>query len=135
MNVAPQRRVQPPANWRMPALVACLSYVGLTLVLTRPLVAHLATVLPNDLGDPLLNTWIIWWNAHAVPMTERWWNAPIFWPATGAFASSEHLLGLAPLTTPFQWLGGSAVAAYNIAYLASSPLCAMAMFALTYALT
>jgi hypothetical protein len=35
-------------------------YVALAIVYTWPLVTRLPDVLPNDLGDPMLNAWILW---------------------------------------------------------------------------
>lgn len=110
-------------------------YVALTIVHTWPLVTRFSDVLPNDLGDPMLNTWILWWNAHAVPLSTSWWNAPMFWPSTGALAFSEVLLGVTPLTSPIQWLGGSPIAAYNVAFFVTFPLSALAAHALAYKLT
>ncbi len=46
------------------AVVAFALYSLLTVALTYPLVFELSTSLPHDLGDPLLNTWILWWNAR-----------------------------------------------------------------------
>ena len=105
--------MMPPGAGRRvaPWLAAAFCYAGLAVALTWPLAAHLSTVLPHDLGDPVLNTWILWWNAHTVPASARWWNAPMFWPAQGAFAFSEHLLGISVFGTPIQWMGGSAVTA------------------------
>src|SRR6185295_9973282 len=80
-------------------------------------------------------TWFLWWNAHAVPLTTAWWDAPIFFPAHGAFAFSETCLGLAPLTTPLQWLGASPVVTYNITYIISFPAAALAAHALAHRLT
>jgi hypothetical protein len=119
----------------VPWLLAVAFYGTLTITLTWPLVVHLGAVLPHDLGDPLLNTWILWWNAHAIPLTERWWNAPMFWPATGSMAFSEQLLGLAPITTPLQWAGASAATAYDVAFLLSFLLSALAAHALAFSLT
>ncbi|MBZ5556116.1 MAG: discoidin domain-containing protein [Acidobacteriia bacterium] len=124
-----------PRVARAPSLIAAAGYTVLTCVLLWPLPIQLSTVLPHDLGDPLLNTWILWWNAHAVPLTARWWNAPMFWPASSAFAFSEHLLGISVLTTPMQWLGATPVTAYNVALLLSFPLTALAAHALVLALT
>src|SRR5262245_25593854 len=100
-------------------------YSLLTVALTFPLILNLRSVLPNDPGDPALNTWILWWNAHAVPYTAHWWNAPAFYPMNGALAFSEHLLGLALLATPLQWVGVGPQAAYNIVFLLTFPLCAV----------
>jgi hypothetical protein len=81
-------------------LSAFLIYSALTIALTFPLITHLAGSLPNDPGDPALNTWILWWNAHAMPFTARWWNAPAFYPIHGALAFSENLAGLSLISTP-----------------------------------
>jgi hypothetical protein len=116
-------------------LLASAFYVGLAVAFTWPLATRLSTVLPHDLGDPGLNAWIIWWNAHVIPLTERWWNAPAFWPSRGALAFSETLIGLSPITAPIQWLGGSPTAAYNVAFLLTFPLSALAAHALVFRLS
>jgi hypothetical protein len=127
----------PAPGWRRaaPWLLAALFYVACALIQTWPLATHLPNVIPNDLGDPVLNAWIVWWNAHAVPFTATWWNAPAFWPSNGALAFSEVLVGLSPITTPIQWLGGSAITAYNVAFLLTFPLSALAAHALVFRLT
>lgn len=115
-------------------LVAAI-YVALTGVYAYPLLGAMSTTLPHDVGDPGLNTWILWWNAHAWPLTERWWNAPMFYPATGALALSETFLSISPLTSPLQWFGLTPVVTYNIAFLLSFPLTALAAHALARRLT
>src|SRR5205823_3587850 len=122
---------RPIAPW----LLALAGYVALAVVMMWPVATNLASALPHDPFDPALNTWILWWNAHAVPLTARWWNLPSFWPMPGAVSLSEHLLGISVVTTPLQWLGVSPVAAYNIALLLSYPLTALAAHALAFALT
>ncbi len=126
-----------PGGWRraVPWLLATAGYVVYTIVETWPLANRLTSVIPSDPGDPVLNTWILWWNAHAVPFTTRWWNAPAFWPSTGVLAYSEVLLGLTPLTDPIQWLGGSPMTAYNVTFLLTFPLSALAAHALVRRLT
>src|SRR5580700_8619865 len=116
-------------------LLASAFYLGLAIALTWPLATNLSAVLPHDLGDPGLNAWIIWWTAHVVPLTERGWDAPAFWPSHGALACSETLLGLSPITAPIQWLGGSPIAAYNVAFLLTFPLSALAAHALVLRLS
>jgi len=78
---------------------------------------------------------MLWWNAHTVPLTERWWNAPIFYPIQGTFALSETLLAPALISTPLMWLGVSAVGAHNAAHMLSFPAAAMAAHALAFRLT
>jgi hypothetical protein len=40
-----------------------LGYAALAVALTWPLARGLARDLPGDLGDPLLNCWILAWDA------------------------------------------------------------------------
>jgi len=112
------------------ALLAFLVYCALTIALTYPLILQLGSVFPHDAGDPVLNTWILWWNAHAVPYTTSWWNAPFFSPVSGALAFSEHLLGLSVFATPIQWLGFSPAVAYNVVLLLTFPLCSIGAYLL-----
>ena len=110
----------------VPWLAAAAVYVLLTAAVTWPLVLHPRTLVPSDLGDALLNAWIMWWNTQAVPLTDAWWNAPQFRPVAGTLAFSEHLLGLAPITTPIIFLTGDPLLAHNVAFFLAFPLCALA---------
>jgi hypothetical protein len=96
-------------------LLALAGFVLLAVAYTWPLGRHLTSRIAHDPGDPVLNTWILWWNAQAPPFTARWWSPPVFAPMEGAFALSEHLFGLALVTTPLQWAGASPVTAANVA--------------------
>jgi len=75
---------RPLAPW----LLAAAGYAALAVAITWPLAPHLSASLPHDPFDPALNTWILWWNAHALPLTARWWNLPGFWPLPGAMTLS-----------------------------------------------
>jgi hypothetical protein len=116
-------------------LAAFAVYAAIAIAFTWPLAAHLGTAFPHDPFDPALTTWILWWNAHAMPLTMRWWNAPMFWPLPEALGLSEHLLGVSVLTTPLQWAGSSPIASANIAVLLSFSLSAIAAHALAFAVT
>ncbi len=118
-----------------PVVLAALGYIALTLAYTWPLPRHLFDGVAHDLGDPVLNAWILWWSTKAVPLTAAWWNAPIFYPAPGTLAFSEHLVGLAPLTAPLIALSGSPLFGYNVALLASYVLCALSAYFLAFTLT
>jgi hypothetical protein len=118
-----------------PFIAATLGYTALAAVITFPLVFHLSSAVPGDLGDPLLSTAILWWNAHVMPLTERWWNGFAFAPATGTLAFSDHRLGLSLLASPLQWLGASPLTSYNIVLLLTFPLCALGAHALGFTLT
>ncbi|MDE3156410.1 MAG: discoidin domain-containing protein [Acidobacteriota bacterium] len=125
-----------PHNRRNLGLWAAVGvYVLATLAQLAPLLRDMAHRLPSDPGDPVLNAWILWWDAHAWPLTTHWWNAPAFYPAPGVLSFSEHLLGIAVFTAPIQWLTGSPILAYNVAFLVSFPLAATAMHLLVRELT
>lgn len=124
-------RDTPPSS----ALLAFAGCALLTLLSCTPLLTRFSSALPSDLGDPALNTWILWWNAHAVPLTDAWWNAPMFAPAPNAFALSEALLSLTVVTTPLIKLGASPVAAYNTMFLLAGPLAALGAYLLAWQLT
>ena len=110
-------------------------YLLLTIALTWPLVLHPGGRVPNDLGDSLLNTFLLAWNARVVPFTPHWWNLPQFFPIPGAMAFSEHLLGLSLIATPVIWTTGNALLGYNLAFFLSFPLCALGAHLLTYQIT
>lgn len=118
-----------------PVLLAAALYVLLTAALTWPLILSPRSLVPNDPGDPLLNTWIFAWNARTVPLTAKWWNAPQFHPLEGATAYTEHLLGLAPITSPIIWISGDHLLAYNVAYFLSFVLCGLSAHYLAYVIT
>ena len=115
--------------------LASLAYTIITLVYTWPLPARMMTGVVHDPYDPVLNTWILWWSTKAVPLTQHWWNAPIFFPSAGTLAFSEHLLGLAPISAPIIALTGSPLFGYNVALLSTFPLSALAAYFLAFTLT
>jgi F5/8 type C domain len=116
-------------------LIVLACFAALSVVWTWPLVRQLSSRIAFDPGDPLLNTWILWWNSQAVPFTEEWWSPPIFYPMRGALALSEHLAGIGFFTTPLLLLGGTPALAYNIALLLSYTLSGFFTYLLVLRLT
>ena len=110
-------------------------YFLLTIALTWPLLLHPGSRVPNDLGDSLLNMFLLAWNAREVPFTPHWWNLPQFFPIPGVMAFSEHLLGLSLIATPVIWTTGNVLLAYNVAFFLSFPLCAIGAHLLAYQIT
>jgi hypothetical protein len=121
------------ARWRWTLRPA--GYLLLALTWAWPLPLHMGSRLSPDPGDPLLITYLFWWNAHSVPFTASWWNAPFFWPMTDALALTEHFAGLSPITTPIQLLGGSPIVAYNVILIGSTWWSGLATDALVRRLT
>jgi hypothetical protein len=116
-------------------LLILAGFLLLSIIWTWPVAANLTSRIPHDSGDPVLNIWILWWNAQAAPLTERWWNPPMMWPMPGAMALSEHLLGLSVLATPLQLAGADAVTAYNVCLLLTYALSGFFTFLLVRHLT
>jgi MFS family permease len=112
-----------------------VSFLLLSVVWTWPLATRLTTRIPHDPGDPILNTWILWWNAQAIPFTDKWWNAPAFFPMRDALALSEHLAGLAPISTPLLLAGVSPLGVYNIVLILTFALSGFFAYLLVFRLT
>ena len=120
---------------RRTVLVAVAAIAALTAAYTWPLLRHPGSSVAHDTGDPLLVTWLLAWDAHVVPLTRTWWNAPAFFPSAGVTAFSETFLGEAPISTPVIWATGSAVLGYNAAFLFSYLACGMGAYLLAFVLT
>ncbi len=116
--------------WREAVAVAG-GYVCLAILATWPLATRMGSALPSNLGDPLLNTFILAWDAdRMLDGFKGFWSAPFFYPLTDTLARSEHLIGIAIFTAPIQWLGGNAVLAHNVAFLGSYVLAGCGMYLL-----
>lgn len=121
---------------RAPAYIVSLAgFLLLALAWTWPVAAHASTHVPHDLRDPVLVTWILWWNAHVLPLTAAWWSPPILIPMHGALALSEHLIGLSPFAVPIQLSGGSPLLAYNVCLILSYALSGWFAYLLVFRLT
>jgi F5/8 type C domain-containing protein len=117
------------------AALSLLVYTVITMVIGRDVLMHLGSAIANDPGDPLLTAAILKWNATHVPLTDAWYQFPIFYPTRDTLTFSEHLLGLSVIASPIYWLTGNLVITYNLVLLLTFPLCAMAMYALVYRLS
>jgi hypothetical protein len=115
--------------------VACF-FALLAIAASYPLVFSLRTTLASDLGDPLLVSWMLGWDAdrlrHGLAGV---WDAPNFFPYRHTLLYSEHFLGVAIFTAPLQWLTGNPVLVYNLAFLMSFVVTACGMYVLARALT
>jgi hypothetical protein len=117
-------------SYRSPSL-ALFFYLCLAVITTHPLWLHLADAVPGDIGDPLLNTWILAWDSHAL-LTDplHLFDANIFYPLPHTLAYSEHLLSTAALVLPLGLVSGEPVVAYNLSLLLSFPLAGLGMYLL-----
>ncbi|MFH1033737.1 MAG: hypothetical protein V1806_04455 [Pseudomonadota bacterium] len=127
---APQSRASWPHVLAVVALLCLLS-----LVMTWPLAANLSTSV-NDYGDPLLNSWILWWDFKALTTPGlSWFNAPMFHPSPLTLAYSEHMLANALLAAPVFMAGGDAILAHNVVFLLSFVLSGLGAYLLGWQLT
>jgi hypothetical protein len=123
-----------------PVLVEALAVVSgfavSAIPSTYPLVRHLRSGLPNDLGDPLLNSWILAWGSERIRFgLQDVWQAPNFFPYENTLAYSEHLLGIAAVVAPVQWLWNNPILTYNVAFLLSYVLAGSGMYLLVRSIT
>lgn len=116
---------------RRETLVALAGFIGVAIVATYPLIRNGLHSLPGGLGDPLLNSTILAWDADRAKHAFRGlWDAPFLFPHRRALAYSEHLLGIAVFTIPVDWLTGNPYLAYNVAFIGSYALAGFGMFLL-----
>jgi len=131
---------QPARDTRLPAIV--VGYTVVALGMTWPLALGLGRDVPGDLGDALLNMWILAWGIDALPglltgslSWTAFWNAPMFHPEPLALALSEHLLAQVLQGAPVYWLTGNIVLTYNLLFLSTYILSAVGTYLLVRDLT
>src|SRR5213592_4494308 len=105
-------------------------YTALAVVMTWPLALRLTTAVA-DLGDPLLNVFIIDWDCHALLHAPwRIFDAPVFYPSKYPLAYSENMIAVAAAVLPFHAAGVPPIGVYNIAVLLGLTLSAYAGYIL-----
>ncbi len=125
---------EPYLRWRC-HLLPLLIFTLAAIILTYPLAFNMGFAVVDD-ADPLLNAWILAWDAHILPRNPlALYHANDFYPYSNTLAYSETLLGLAIFTTPLIWLTDNPILAVNLATLASYALSGIGMYALTYRFT
>ena len=76
-----------------------LGGVLLAVLMHFPLVLHLGTDIPKDIGDPLYQAWQLGWGGHALlhqPLD--FFQANIWYPEEDSLAFADALVGYAPLS-------------------------------------
>ena len=90
---------------------------------TWPLGRQLATHAPGNLGDPLLNAYLLGWGGHAVvgnPLDL--FGATMYDPERLTLAYTENLLGISLPFAPLLWLTDNALLVLNVALLSAAAL-------------
>ena len=117
-------------------ITATVLYLSVALVFTWPLALGLTRDIPWDLGDSLLNAWILAWDADRllrflggdVDAIRNFWNANIFYPEPLTLAYSEHLFAQAVQILPVYALTGNIILSYNLLFLSTFVLSGLGMF-------
>jgi len=112
-------------------------YVFLSIAMTYPLIFEINTSLPDNLGDPLLNTWILAWDVHKIVEFDitGFFNANIFYPHKNTLAYSEHMIGSAIFALPVIVFFKNPILAHNVILFIGFSLSGFGMYLLAYYLT
>lgn len=116
---------------RLPAnrWLATLGLFGvLAVVHSWPLASDLAHLSRLDNDDAALNTWIVAWTAHILPLAPwRLFEAPIFYPESHTLAYADHLFVPSVMGAPLLWAGASPVLVHNVLIILGLGLSGFAM--------
>lgn len=111
---------------------------GLAVQATWPLAAHLGDVLPGQVfpADQYILAYALEWTWGTLRGEPGGlFDAGICWPASGALAGSEHMLGFLPPYGLLRLAGATPLAALHVLLIASYAACLLAMAALVLAWT
>ncbi len=125
-------------RWRaltLEVIVFALLVCALVLTFLEPPISSLTSVLPGDLGDPVLNLYFMEWGSYRLSHgLEGFWDANFFYPNRGVMALSDHMIG----PSVFKWTlehlvagtvsGTRGALAYNLLFLGSFVGCAVVAF-------
>jgi hypothetical protein len=125
------------------AAAALVVYAGLAALMTWPLLRGVLHDVPSDLGDPLLNAWILAWDADHLARffsghfgaLRGYWNANIFFPHPLTLAYSEHLTAEAVEILPFYAATRNPILCYNLVFLSTFALSGLGAYLLVRQLT
>ena len=104
--------------------------VVLSIAMTWPAALHPSNTLPEDLGDPPLEAWILAWTGHAVANDpSHMWHTNTFFPTTYNLAFTDTLLGYLPANLiGTGWV--AAVIRYNLLFIFAFALAFVGAYAL-----
>ena len=122
---------------------ALLAYVAIAMAATWPLVRGLGRDVAWDLGDSVLNMWIIAWDCEQlrailggdVGRIATFFDANIFHPQPLTLAYSEHLIPQAIQILPVYLVSGNPILCYNLLFLSTFVLSGLGMYLLVRELT
>jgi hypothetical protein len=115
---------------------ALAAYAVITLVMTWPLARGLTRDVAWDLGDSVLNMWILAWDGEQFRAIltghfshlRTFFDANIFHPSPLTLAYSEHLVPQALQIFPIYVLTGNPILGYNLLFLSTFVLSGLGMY-------
>ncbi len=115
---------------------ALAAYAVITLVMTWPLARGLTRDVAWDLGDSILNMWILAWDCEQFRAIltghfshlRTFFDANIFHPAPLTLAYSEHLVPQALQIFPIYALTKNPILCYNLLFLSTFILSGLGMY-------
>ena len=134
-------RLRPGQGGRA-SYVLC-AYVAAAVAATWPLARGLGRDVAWDLGDSVLNMWILSWDVEQMrriaggdlARIASFFDANIFHPLPLTLAYSEHLLAQAIQIAPLALLTGNPILCYNLLFLSTFALSGLGMYLLVRELT
>jgi hypothetical protein len=124
-------------------LYALGGYVAITIVMTWPVVRGLARDVPWDLGDSVLNLWILAWDGEQIrallggdaSRIRHFFDANIFYPAPLTLAYSDHLIAQSVQVFPVYAASGNPILSYNLLFLSTFVLSGLGTYLFVRELT
>jgi len=121
---------------RPDAVFATAAYALIAVVMTWPLAAGMTRDVAWDLGDSVLNMWILAWDCEQLrgilqghySHLRHFFDANIFHPAPLTLAYSEHLVPQAIEVFPVYALTRNPILSYNLLFLSTFVLSGLGMF-------
>lgn len=128
---------------RRVTLTVTALYVVMAIGMTWPLVRVIDREIAWDLGDPVLNAWVLLWTGGQVlaflsgdlSALSRYWHGNIFYPEPLTIAYSEHLTPQMLQALPILAATHNGVLAYNLVFLSTFVLSGLGAFLLVRDLT
>ncbi|RJP32460.1 MAG: hypothetical protein C4536_06210 [Actinobacteria bacterium] len=91
-----------------------LFFLLLAVIFTWPLILHIHDGVIGGHGDPLLNTWIVSWDARTIFTNPTGlFQGNILYPATDVLTYSEHMFTIGLMAAPVYYISGNPILAYN----------------------
>src|SRR5207302_2932084 len=127
-----------PGSGQGRASYATVAYAVIAVVMTWPLARGIARDVAWDLGDSILNIWILAWDCEQLrgiffghySHLQHFFDANIFHPAPLTLAYSEHLVPQALQVFPIYALTKNPILCYNLLFLSTFVLSGLGMFLL-----